>query len=79
DLKLPVLHAIYEELTDKDRLQALRKFAFQGASARCEAAAISEEPGWVKLHNGSLQELVGNFKEVQRTLKGTEFEWMLRD
>ena len=25
DLKLPVLHAIYEELTDKDRLQAVSK------------------------------------------------------
>lgn len=75
---LPVLHVYYEDLAGSAaNLEAVRNFLRQNSS--CPPAPLSKAPGWVKLHNGSLSHLIGNWNEVKKSLEATQWEWMLND
>lgn len=75
---IPVQHIFYEDLAGNSaNLEAVRRFLRQNTS--CPPVQLSKAPGWVKLHNGSLSQLIGNWDEVKRNLESTQWEWMLND
>lgn len=79
EVGIPVLHIFYEDIAqDPANLEKLRGWLRRNSS--CPPVELSQAPGWVKLHNGSLSELIENWAEVKEALQeNSQWEWMLHD